>query len=60
MPEIAEAEKPQILSVGSGRIRIQKRESVCVLTEKEAAQLMADLFDHFEKIISRKRRKSAR
>jgi hypothetical protein len=60
MPETAEPQELPILSVNRSRIRIQKHDSVCVLTEKEAASLMAELFDYFEKLVSKKRRKSAR
>lgn len=59
-PEIAEAEKPPILSVSSRGIRIQKREGSCVLTEREAAALMAELYDYFEKRVLRKRKGSGR
>lgn len=59
-PEIAEAEKPPILSVSSRGIRIQKRDAACILTEREAAALMAELYDYFEKRVLRKRKGASR
>jgi hypothetical protein len=61
MPEIAESERARVVpDVARRKIQIQKGREVLVLTEGAAATLMAELFDHFEKLVSKKRRKSSR